>query len=56
MGTGNFFSSPEILAYNVERAFVQIEIIYLYKEGPHIVRNKGDLDSGMKTKTVNLTL
>ena len=30
--------------------------IYLYKEGPYTVRNKGDLDSDIKTKTSNLAL
>ena len=30
--------------------------LYLYKEGHHTVRNKGDLDSGKETKTSNLAL
>ena len=29
-------------------------IICLYREGHHAVRNKGDVDSVMKTKTSNL--
>ena len=32
----------------------KIIIIYLYKEGPHTVRNKDDLDSCKKTKNSNL--
>ena len=31
-------------------------IIYLYKEGHHTVRNKDDLDTGIKTKTSSLAL
>ena len=42
--------------YTVKTALVQIQIIYCYKEGPHTVRNKGDLDSVIKTKTSNLAL
>ena len=37
-------------------ALVKFRIIYLYQEGPHAVRNKADLDSGIKTKTSNLAL
>ena len=35
------------LSYAVKIALVLI--IYLYKQGPHTVRNKADLDSGIKT-------
>ena len=30
------------ISYTVKTALVYIQIIYLYKEGPHTVRNKGD--------------
>ena len=42
--------------YTVKTDLVKIRIIYLYKEGHHTVRNKGDLDSGIKTKTSNLAI
>ena len=28
--------------------------LFFYKKGPHTVRNKGDLDSGIKTRTSKL--
>ena len=41
--------------YTVKPAVVKIQIICLYKECHHIVRNKGDLDSGFKTKKLKLS-
>ena len=40
----------------VKTALVEIQIIYLCQDGPHTVRNKGDLDSGIQTKILNLAL
>ena len=53
---GEHFFNTFISSQSVKTVSVQIRNIYLYKEGPHSVRNKGDLDSGIKTKTQNLAL
>ena len=37
-------------------ALVKIRIIYLNKDSPLTVQNKGDLDSGLKTKPKNIAL
>ena len=42
--------------YTVKTDLVKILVIYLYKEGPHTVRNIRDLDSGINTKTSSLAL
>ena len=42
--------------HTVKTALISIQIIYFYKEGYHTVRNKGDLDSVIKTQTSNLKL
>ena len=44
------------IKFTLKIALVSIRFIYLYKEGPHTVRNKDDLDSGIKTRTSNLAL
>ena len=44
------------MQYTVKTALVKIPAIFLYKEGHHTVRNKYDLDSVIKTKTLNLAL
>ena len=39
-----------------KNSFGEIRIIYICNKGPFAVRNKCDLDSGIKTKTSNLGL
>ena len=43
-------------SHTVKTALVQVRIMCLYKEVHHTVRNKGDLDSVIKTKTLILAL
>ena len=40
----------------LKQLWYKLRIIYLYKEGPHTVQNKDDLDSGIKNNTSNLAL
>ena len=46
----------KLLTYTLKTVLVKIRNIYLYKVGHHTIRNKGDLESVIKTKTFNLAL